>query len=118
MSRAGYAPEGAVVQVAATGEGGVLAAQKGVCSDPAGGPCQKVFIAWNERYLGTDTREPSRAILGVGPAGTGRIAVTYAAYAPGDDPCCPSLAPVTVIFTCNASRCVWSQTPPGHSPLG
>ena len=118
MDRNGYVPDGGVVQAPPTSGGDVLSAQKGVCATSTDGLCQKVFILWNDRFLGTDTREPSPAILAIAPAGPARLTVTYANYAEGDPACCPSLSPVTVVYTCNAARCVWSGPPPGHSPDG
>ncbi len=115
ISRNGYVPSGPVVQAPATADGGVLTAQRAACAT-ADGLCQKVFIAWNDRYLGTDTPLPSQGVTAVNPAGPGQISVTYANYAEGDPGCCPSLNPVTIVYTCNGSRCVPNRWPPPGQP--
>lgn len=118
MEGEGYTPVGRVVQSPPTSDGDVVSAQRAVCSGAGNDGCQKVFILWNDRYLGTDWSENSRRILDVGTPGPGQISVTYAAWAAGDPPCCPSLAPVTVVYVCTTARCFANATPPGLSPLG
>ncbi|MFN8557465.1 MAG: LppP/LprE family lipoprotein [Dehalococcoidia bacterium] len=75
-----------------------------------------MFIYLGERFLGTDTLNPSAGITAVRGTGTDQFAVTYANYAAGDPACCPSLAPVTITYTWTGDRLVPSGTPPGHTP--
>jgi hypothetical protein len=105
----GYTPIGPLVAVPASAAGDTLYVQRGACAGAADG-CQRVFIRWNDHFLGTDTREDSEQIVSVVPAGTAQFAVTYIDPATG--------APVAVTYTCDASRCYWSRTPPGHDPRG
>ena len=114
MARAGYAAPDGVVIVPATAEGGVLVAARGVRQPCTDNFCQYVFFVWNDRYLGTDTRDPSRVIRPVVGAGPGRISVTYEGYTRTDPAGFPSLPPMRIIYTCTAAGC----TPDGGPPPG
>ena len=114
MQARGYQPDGPVVQARASAAGGTLSVQKGICAGTATGGCQIAFIYLNDRFLGTDTANPSAAILAIEPATVGRFTITYANYAAGDPGCCPSLPPVTVVYTWNGTRLTPDVTPPGH----
>ncbi len=105
MSGRGFTPVGQVV-AAPAGSDATLTAQVGACGDG----CRMVFFAWNDRFLGTDAPDPSAAILGISPAGAGAVSVTYAGTS-------PDAAPVTITYTCNASRCYPSSWPPPGHPM-
>lgn len=113
LASKGFAPVGDVV-VTDDGSGGRLSAVKGVCQGSADGYCQQVFFFDNGQYLGTDTLATSRGIINVAAGGAAKIAITYAQYAPEDPLCCPSLAPVTIVYTWTGSTLEPSGTPPGH----
>ncbi len=113
MSRAGYVPDGPIVVVPIS-TGGAMYVQKGICAGSATGRCQIVFIYLNERFLGTDTLNPSAAILEIRALGVDRFGVLYANYAPDDPGCCPSLPPVGIVYTWTGTRLVPSGVPPGH----
>lgn len=114
MESRGYVPDGEIVRVRATEAGGQLAVQKGVCKNSTSGRCQQLFIFLGQRFLGTDTFNPSQGILDIKAAGTGKFTATYANYAPGDPGCCPSRPPVTITYTWDGSRLTPDGTPPGH----
>lgn len=107
----GYEPRGSLVSVSAGSAGDQIYAQVGVRRDCSSDRCEKVFIRWNDRYLGTDTRLDSYRIVALAPGRLANFTVTYEDREAGG-------APVTVVYTCTASRCTWSQTPPGHPPTG
>jgi serine/threonine-protein kinase len=113
MRRAGYVPDGPIVVVPVS-TGGAMYVQKGICAGSATGRCQIVFIYLNERFLGTDTLNPSAAILEIRALGVDRFGVLYANYAPDDPGCCPSLPPVGIVYTWTGTRLVPSGVPPGH----
>ena len=114
MNSRNFDPDGPVVQARAAASGGVLSAQKGVCRETANDRCQLVFIFLDNRFLGTDTLNPSQGITNIAAAGIGRLNITYANYAQGDPGCCPSLPPVTITYTWDGARLNPSGTPPGH----
>jgi hypothetical protein len=107
-------PDGQVVQVRAADAGGTLSIQRGICSGGATGRCQLAFILLDDRFLGTDTLNPSASIKQIEAAGTGRFVITYANYAPDDPGCCPSLPDVDVTYTWTGTRLQPDKVPPGH----
>lgn len=113
LASKGFTPAGDPVATD-DGQGGRLAAVKGICQGSADGYCQQVFFFDNGQYLGTDTLGTSFGIISVAAAGAARISVTYAHYAPEDPLCCPSLLPVTITYTWTGSGLQPSGTPPGH----
>ncbi len=110
----GFTPQGDGVSVD-DGSGGQLLAIKALCAGSADGHCQKVFFFVRGEYLGTDTAKTSLGIINVAAAGTAKINVTYANYAPSDPFCCPSLPPVTISYSWDGSTLTPSGVPPGHS---
>lgn len=114
MEARGFVPDGQVVQVRATDSGGTLSIQRGVCSGGASGRCQLAFILLDDRFLGTDTLNPSAGIKQIQATGTGRFVITYANYAANDPGCCPSLPDVDVTYTWTGSRLEPNAVPPGH----
>ncbi len=113
MGRAGYLPDGPIVVVPVS-TGGAMYVQKGICAGSATGRCQIVFIYLNERFLGTDTLNPSAGILEIRALGVDRFGVLYVNYALDDPGCCPSLPPVGIVYTWTGTRLVPSGVPPGH----
>lgn len=113
MRRAGYEPSGPIVVVPVS-TGGAMYVQRGICAGSATGRCQLVFIYLNERFLGTDTLNPSAGILEIRPLGVDQFGVLYVNYAPDDPGCCPSLPPVGIVYTWTGTRLVPSGVPPGH----
>jgi hypothetical protein len=58
----------------------------------------RVFFFLGERYLGTDTLEPSAAPLSAVQQDSSTIAVQYALFRPADNTCCPSGGSATVRY--------------------
>jgi serine/threonine protein kinase len=107
----GYEPRGSLVSIPAGPTGEHIHVQVGVRRDCSSDRCEKVFIRWNDRFLGTDTRLDSHRIVSISPGRQASFSVTYEDRESARDS-------VTVVYTCSASRCNWSQTPPGHPPTG
>jgi hypothetical protein len=103
MLARGCQPAGSVYRTRATSRGGTLYAQKAQCFSLSGGR-ERVFFAVDHDYVGTDTVSASWSVQDVRPAGTGRIAVTYAGYAPGDSAGRPGPGSVTVMYTWDGKR--------------
>jgi serine/threonine-protein kinase len=114
MASRGYEPDGPVVSLRATPGGGTLSVQRALCSGSADGHCQIAFILLDDRFLGTDTADPSLGISDIQAAGPGRFIITYVNYAQNDPLCCPSLPPVAVTYTWNGRQLIPNGTPPGH----
>jgi len=96
----------------------VLSVQKGICEGSADSLCQMLFIAVDDRFLGTDWPQPSLSILDLRPAGTGRFTAVYAGYREGDNACCPSLPPTPVTFTWSGDRLRPDAIAPGQCQNG
>jgi S1-C subfamily serine protease len=110
----GYRPS-AKVAVSQTADGHHFMAIHGYCQAGMETYCQIVHFFLDATYLGTDTLRPSQLILVVAtrpdPA---PMAVTYANYGPSDELCCPTLPPVTIVYTWDGERIRPSGSPPGH----
>jgi hypothetical protein len=76
-----------------------------------------VFFWHNDRFIGWDSPRESIALVGIEPAGTRAVRVTYAHYSNKDPFCCPSLAPVAVTYRWNGSRLTASGPPPRSPAL-
>jgi hypothetical protein len=100
-------------QITTDGAGSELTAMAGRRSPTADGYGQLVFFWHGDRFLGWDTSSESRAIEGVVVHAPRAFAVTYPRYTSSDPLCCPSLSPVTVVYTWTGSRLQASSTPPG-----
>lgn len=95
--------------------GGKIWAFTATCANTGDGYCQTIFFFRNRSLLGTDTKKPSREILGLSYSHSPQaILVKYANYKPSDPMCCPSRRPVTIAYSWNGSNIVASGTPPGH----
>jgi hypothetical protein len=111
----GYDVTGPVVETP-DGRGQTLYAIHGTCHGSADGYCQIMLFFRDTHFLGTDTSNPSTAIMSYHADGTGRIAVTYPTYAKSDPLCCPSGHPVKITFWWNGSRFVPSGNPGSRGP--
>jgi hypothetical protein len=58
----------------------------------------QAFFFLNERYLGTDTLQPSAAPLSIVQQDGSTVALTYTLYRPADRACCPSGGTATVRY--------------------
>jgi hypothetical protein len=72
----------------------------------------RAFFFLNERYLGTDTLEPSASPLAVVSVEDTLVALRYALYRPADPDCCPAAGSVVVQFQWNGERLVPLDTIP------
>lgn len=77
----------------------LVGVRRGVSADGA----QQAFFFAGDRFIGTDTRDPSGRIAVTGQSGDA-VALTYALYRPGDSIEQPSGGEVTVTFAWDGSR--------------
>jgi hypothetical protein len=100
MASRGYTPSGPVVTIPAGGS--IVSVQRG---DGADG--QRLFIAVDGGYLGTDWEDDSpMGVSNPSVVGQGQFSATYA----NDE----GRPPVTVTFTWNGSRLTPNAVAPGH----
>jgi hypothetical protein len=94
--------------VTADFEGNKLLVQRAVCSNVPGGRCEKLFIAFNNRFLGTDTFLPSWSVHDVEQEGVGSFSAVY------EDLSDPrrNVPPVKVTYTWDGRKLTASGTPP------
>jgi len=94
--------------IQADANGNKLFIQHAVCKDSSDGRCQKLFIAFNDRFLGTDTFQPSWAVHDVVQQGTGRFTALYEDFS--DMRRVPPSTKVTYVW--DGKRISASATPP------
>jgi hypothetical protein len=104
----GYQPIGNTWLVVADSEGNKILIQQAACKNVADGQCQKLFIAFNDRFLGTDTFQPSWAVHDVAQERVGSFSAVYENHS---DPSRKS-PPVKVIYTWDGQKLTASGTPP------
>jgi LppP/LprE lipoprotein len=79
---------------------------------------QHAFFFLDDRYIGTDTAQPSASIQVVSQSDT-EVVLAYALYRPHDPLCCPSGGQATVRFQLNDGQLVpLGQIPPVSSATG
>jgi hypothetical protein len=79
---------------------------------------QQAFFFVGDRYIGTDTSQPSASIRVVGQSDT-EVTLAYPLYRARDPLCCPSGGSATVSFQLNNGRLTPLQTiPPASSQTG
>src|SRR6476469_4717820 len=100
-------------RIASDGAGSELTAAIGHRSRTADGYGQLVFFWHGDRFLGWDSSSESVAIIRVSSRPHNAFAVTYPHYASSDPNCCPSMRPVTVLYTWTGTHLRASGTPPG-----
>ena len=103
-----YQPIGNTWLVAADSEGNKLLIQQAACKNVADGECQKLFIAFNDRFLGTDTFQPSWTVHDVAQERVGSFSAVYEDLS---DPSRKS-PPVKVIYTWDGQKLTASGTAP------
>jgi len=104
----GYKPMGNTWLVNADDEGNKLLVQQATCNNDPDGHCQKLFIAFNDRFLGTDTYMPSWAIHNIAQESAGSFSAVYEDLSdPNKRP-----PPVKVVYTWNGLKLTASGTPP------
>ncbi|HEY8304186.1 MAG TPA: LppP/LprE family lipoprotein [Solirubrobacteraceae bacterium] len=82
------------------------------------GYAQQAFFFVGDRYIGTDTSQPSAGVKVVGQGDT-EVTLAYPLYRPHDPLCCPSAGQATVRFQLNNGRLVpLGSIPPASSPTG
>ena len=103
-----YQPIGNTWLVAADADGNKLLVQQATCNSATDGHCQKLFIAFNDRFLGTDTLMPSWAIHNIAQEGVGSFSALY------EDISDPNRIPppVKVLYTWNGQTLTATGTPP------
>ena len=103
-----YQPIGNTWLVAADSEGNKLLIQQAACKNVVDGECQKLFIAFNDRFLGTDTFQPSWTVHDVAQERVGSFSAVY------EDLSDPSRKPppVKVIYTWDGQKLTASGTAP------
>lgn len=99
------------------GSGGHLTAAVGTIVPTTDGYGQLVFFWHNSRFIGWDAPAESMAIVRLRPVGTGRFRVTYSHYARADPACCPSLAPISVVYQWRGSHFAAAGRPPAVRPI-
>ncbi len=72
----------------------------GTRTGSADGHGQQAFFFLGDRYIGTDTSQPSATIRVVGQSDT-EVTLAYPLYRPHDAPCCPSGGEAKVSFQLN-----------------
>jgi hypothetical protein len=72
----------------------------GTSSAPGEGAKQQAFFFARNRYLGTDSSQPSTSLRVVGQGDT-EITLAYGLYRPGDPPCCARAGQAQVTFQLN-----------------
>ena len=96
------------------GQGGTLTAVAAIRNPSADGHGALVFFWHNSEFLGWDGGQEAMTTYRVVASGPGDLAVTYANYAANDALCCPSLAPVTIIYRWDRGRLQPNEpVPPG-----
>jgi hypothetical protein len=88
--------------------GNKLLILRAVCRNSADGRCQKLFIAFNDRFLGTDTFQPSWSVHNVVQDGIGRFTALYEDFS--DMRHIPPSTKVTYVW--DGKRISASGTPP------
>ncbi len=79
---------------------------------------QRAFFFLDNRYLGTDSSQPSASVRVVGQSDT-EVTLAYALYRPSDHECCPSGGTATVHFQLNNGQLVpLDPIPPASSASG
>ncbi len=103
-----FQPIGDSFGVPADSQGNKLFIQRATCKDVSDGHCEKLFIALNGRFLGTDTYLPSWGVRAVYLEGVGSFSAVY------DDFSDPSQTPppIKVIYTWDGKRLTAFGTPP------
>jgi hypothetical protein len=83
------------------------------------GSVQRAFFFLDDRYLGTDTKEPS-AKLKVVSQSDSEVSIAYTLFHPGEEPCCShSDTSAVVHFQLNDGKLAATETiPPAHSSTG
>ena len=104
----GYQPTGKTWLITADPEGNKLLVQQALCSNMPDRHCQKLFIAFNDRFLGTDTFLPSWEVHDVAQEGVGRFSAIYNDLS---DPY-RAVLPVKVTYTWDGRKLTASGTPP------
>ncbi len=69
----------------------------------ADGYAQRAFFFVDDRFVGTDQKDPS-ATLKIAWRNESTIAVSYAAYKPGERLCCPTGGAIIVRYRWDGSR--------------
>jgi hypothetical protein len=83
-----------------------------------GGYAQQAFFFVGDRYIGTDTSQPSAGVKVVAEGDT-EVTLAYPLYRPQDPLCCPGGGQSTVRFQLNNGRLVPLGTiPPASSTTG
>jgi hypothetical protein len=75
----------------------------GVANGSASGADQRAFFFDGERYLGTDTKDPSAHVAFVGQTGD-TVTLRYTLYRASDPLCCPGAGARDVRFRWNGSK--------------
>jgi hypothetical protein len=104
----GFQPVGNVLVVEADSDGNELLIQRAACKNVPDGHCQKLFIALNDRFLGTDTYLPSWAVHDIAQEHVGSFSAVY------EDLSDPNRMPppTKVIYTWDGQRISATGTPP------
>jgi hypothetical protein len=90
----------------------------GTRTGSADGHNQRAFFFLDNRYIGTDSSQPSASLRVVSQSDT-EVALAYALYRPHDPLCCPSGGQTTVRFQLNNGQLApLEQIPPANSASG
>jgi len=105
-----FIPRGRRV-ITSDGLGGLITAQIGSTYPTANKGFQLVFFWHGSHFLSWNEGAVSH-IQGISAGNPGQFAVTFQHYLSGDPLCCPSGAPVQLLYTWNGSRIESSGTSP------
>jgi Domain of unknown function (DUF4352) len=104
----GFQSVGHALLVDADADGNKLVIQRAICANVSDGRCQKLFIAFNGRFLGTDTSLPSWAVHDVARERVGSFSALYEDFSDLNRK--PS--PIKVVYTWDGQKLTASGTPP------
>ncbi len=111
-----FEPAG-LLKTVADGTGGQLTAAVGTSVPTTDGNGQLVFFWHDRRFVGWDASTDAMEILSLHAVGVGRFRVTYSNYARRDPACCPSLVPVSVVYSWRGDHFAVDGTPPAVRPV-
>jgi hypothetical protein len=108
IRKRGFTPVGEMVRVPADdGTNGILRVQKADCEARDGRGCEKLFIFYNQKLLGTDTLKPSWGIRSVTPFNDGEFEVEYE-----NPPDSSKQDSVVVLYSWYGAKLTATGTPP------
>jgi hypothetical protein len=106
--RRGFQPIGNTWLVDADSQGNKLLIQQATCNEVPDGHCQKLFIALEDRFLGTDTYLPSWSVHNVAQERVGSFSAVYEDFSDPDRK--PPV--IKVIYTWDGQKLTASGTAP------